>query len=184
MSSIGGFTRLAFFARHSGHSHSFRRVFSYPLPFDPVLCNEGFSGLCDRLFDSFPPFLTVALLPALASSGRSGCASRFDSSDDESPLPSVAAVWLEYPESLNSSRNCFPLDASGFDRLAAMLAVQAVCRVSGSVICASSLNSSQKAARVGGGLLDILSLDQGQPDPISNGQASWSNCDAGLMAER
>lgn len=67
----------------------------------------------------------------------------------ESPLPTVAAVLLEYPESLAPSGGDATTKEpeeglrSGFDRFAATLAT---VRVSGIAMSASSSNSSQKAA--------------------------------------
>ena len=56
-----------------------------------------------------------------------------------SPVPAVAAVWLEYPESLASyCPGIFSLGKSGLERFAATLAV-AVCRVPGTVVFSSSL---------------------------------------------
>lgn len=57
----------------------------------------------------------------------------FDSRD-ESALPNVAAVWLEYPESLNSSRMALLIVRSGLDRLT----VLAACLVSGRAVSSSS----------------------------------------------
>ena len=71
---------------------------------------------------------SAPLVPASA-----GAASIFEAKD-ESPLPRVAPVRLEYPESLNSSRlvsGMRSLPTSGLERLAATLADW---RVSGTVV--------------------------------------------------
>ena len=81
-------------------------------------------------------FFLIATVPV---STLSGFEPVLDSSE-ESVLPKVAIVWLEYPESLNSSRRDFGIDSFGLDRLAVIFAVR---RVPGRVVWASSLYSSR-----------------------------------------
>ena len=68
-------------------------------------------------------FLTVVLLLTLLIEGFVTGSSGLD---DERPLPNVAVVWLEYPESLNSSRMALRPAGSAFDLFAVVFAVDAV----------------------------------------------------------
>ena len=62
-----------------------------------------------------PSEVGFLLLAAVFEPGFGGFDPDFDSRD-ESALPNVAAVWLEYPESLNSSRATFWATRSPSDR--------------------------------------------------------------------
>lgn len=108
---------------------------------------------------------SLSLTP-VSSFEATGC---FLSLGAESPLPTVAAVWLEYPESLEPSTLPFFVCSSGLDRLAATLAT---LRVSGRVVLASSSKSSQKAAGGGGrGGLEDMSC------PTSSDGVVWGATD-------
>lgn len=79
---------------------------------------------CDCFSASVGLLLPAARLSTLVS--RVNVAEPALETSEESPLVGVAAVWLEYPESLASSRAIsvsLILDMSGLERLAATLAV-------------------------------------------------------------
>lgn len=129
------------FAWHSSHLQLPCRAPSFARALDPDLRNEGLFGLCGILWACFSAAGGLLLLAARLSRlvSRVNVADPAFEAKDEFPLFRVAAVWLEYPESLASSRPSsvtLMVEISGFDRLAATLAVW---RDSGTVVCASSL---------------------------------------------
>ena len=127
------------FATHSVQLHCFGCAASSFRPFDWTLSRGGFSGLCRLLWGFFPSVDDFFLIATVPVSTLSGFEPVLDSRE-ESVLPKVAIVWLEYPESLNSSRRVLWVESFGFDRLAVMFAV---LRVPGRVVWASSLYSSR-----------------------------------------
>ena len=125
----------------SSHVHSSSAPFP-PRGLDSVRLNVCFCALFGVLADFLPALSGFLLLMAtFVSSFKDGLPAL--DSRDEPPVPTVATVGLESPESVVSSRPLWEdltLAMSNLDRLAATLAV---CRVSGRVVCASSLYSSK-----------------------------------------
>ena len=96
--------------------------------FELVLRSECLRGLCGTDCDCFSASMGLLLLAARFSTlvSRVKVAEPALETSEESPLVRVAAVWLEYPESLASSLArlvTLTLEMSGLERLAATLAV-------------------------------------------------------------
>lgn len=116
------------FARQSLQVQGSCRRGSLGRALDVLLGRDCFWGLCGVDCDCFSAssglLLPAARLSTLVS--RVNVAEPALETSEESPLVGVAAVWLEYPESLASSRAIsvsLILDMSGLERLAATLAV-------------------------------------------------------------